>query len=232
MPARKPFSLHNRHISKADQAAKIAAEDALKPDHGLPRTPPAALRKHKTACEAWRRLIRMYQEIEGEIVTRLDIDILVNYCMLWEQVFELDLMRSTTYRQWLELGAAHDTAIAETLKAKRSAKEAAKNAKEAGGDLPERGPGSLAEVEKWEEKAIELAGQCLNAFEAVIKLDSRVDRKRDLITKIGQSLYLNPRSRAGAAPNRKEEPEPIDPMAALLDDVSLYLNDDKTNKSD
>jgi phage terminase small subunit len=226
MPARKPFSLHNRHATKAEKAARAEAESSMVSDRSLPKRPPPALRDHKIAGDAWRKLIRMYEEIEGELITRLDMDILITYCLLWEQVGELDLMRKTTYRQWLELGAAHDKAIAEALKAKRAAEEIKKAVKETGGELPEKGPGSLAEVEKWEAEAIDLATTCLNAFEAIVKLDSRADRKRDLIIKLGQSLYLNPRSRAGATPDKKKAPEPIDPMDALLDDVSIYLNGD------
>jgi hypothetical protein len=170
--------------------------------------------------------MRGWAEIEARVVTRLDMDLLVDYCLLMEQTAELDLMRKTTYRQWLELGSAHDTAIAEALKAKRAAEAATEQAKATDGELPERGPGSLAEVEKWEEKAIQLAGTCLDAFEAVVKLDSRVDRKRSLLLQWRQSLYLTPRARAGAAPEKKEKEEPPDPLEPLLDNVTDFVNGD------
>ena len=111
----------------------------MAPDRGLPMSEPARLRDHKLASEVWRRSMRVYAELESTIVTRLDMDLLVDYCMLMEQLSELDLMRRTTYKQWLELGVAHDKAIQQAAAAQRAADEAVQMAKETGGELPEKG---------------------------------------------------------------------------------------------
>lgn len=90
MPARKPQELHTRHATKADKAARAKSEAALRPGHGLPKDPPAQLDGHDVARAAWRRLMRVYAELEAEVVTRLDMDLLVDYCLLSEQVVEMD----------------------------------------------------------------------------------------------------------------------------------------------
>jgi phage terminase small subunit len=224
MPARKPVGLHTRHATKAEKRARVAAEESLAPERGLPMAAPARLKGHAIACEAWRRLIRLYNELDAAIVTRLDQDLLCDYCILMEQIGELDLMRSTTYRMWLEMGAAHDKAIRKAKEAVDAQKAVAKALAENGAPAPEDGPGSLAEVEKWEAQAVALASKSLDAFEAVVKLDARADQKRKALLQLRQSLYLTPRSRAGVAPTKKEEEEPLDPMDQLLGTVVDYVN--------
>ena len=224
MPARKPQGLKTRHDTKAEIETRVANEEAMTPDRELPMKEPARLKDHPAAAEVWRRLMRGWNEIEAKVVTRMDLDLLVDYCILMEQVGELDLMRKTTYQQWLELGVAHD-------QAKKKAKETEKAVKElikAGVNPPKTGSGSLDEVGRWQEKAIEMASRCLDAFEAVVKLDGRVDRKRALLLQWRQSLYLTPRARAGAAPDRKEKPaEVIDPLESLLNNVNDFVNGEK-----
>lgn len=224
MPARKFQGLKTRHDTKTEISERIANEATMEPDRELPMAAPARLREHQVAGEVWRRLMRGWSEIEAKIVTRLDTDLLIDYCLLMEQVGELDLMRKTTYRMWLELGVAHDSAIRKVLEAKRAYEETTKMVKETGGELLEKGPGSLAEVEQWEERAVALASKSLDAFEAVVKLDGRGDRKRSLLLQWRQSLYLTPRARAAVAPEKKEKPEAPDPLAMLLDDVSSFVN--------
>ena len=224
MPARKPQGLKTRHDTKAEIETRVSNEESMAPERELPMNAPARLEGHKVAGEVWRRLMRGWAEIEARVVTRLDMDLLVDYCLLMEQVGELDLMRKTTYTMWLELGVAHDKSIKQALEAKRKADEAVKLANETGAEPPEQGPGSLAEVAKWEAKAIQMAAKSLDAFEAVVKLDGRVDRKRSLLLQWRQSLYLTPRARAGAAPAKKEKEEAPDPLEMLLNDVSDFVN--------
>jgi phage terminase small subunit len=195
----------------------------MTPERGLPQSAPARLKGHAVASETWRRLMRVYGEVDAEIVTRLDQDLLIDYCMLMEQLSELDLMRKTTYRMWLEIGAKHEKALAKIAEAEMAVAQAMAAA-ENGVEMPEKGMGSLAEVEAWEDRAVALASKAVDAFEAVVKLDGRVDRKRDLLHKLRQSLYLTPRARAGVAPGQKEEPEPLDPMDELLGSVTDYVN--------
>ena len=224
MPARKPQSLNRRHNTKAENQARVSNEESLTPEIGLPMAAPARLKRHPVASTAWRRMMRMYADLDAVVVTALDQDILIDYCILLEQLGELDLMRKTTYTMWLELGLAHDQAIKKAKDAEKAAKEAIKAAKADGAGMPQEGVGSLMEAAAWEERAVALASKSLCAWEAVIKLDSRTDRKRDLLLKIRQSLYLTPRARAGAAPSKKEQEEPKSELESLLDDVGGYLN--------
>jgi hypothetical protein len=51
----------------------------------------------------------------------------------------------------------------------------------------------------------------------IVKLDSRVDRKRALLHVLRQSLYLTPRSRAGVTPQEKAPEPPKSEIAELID---------------
>jgi len=225
MPARKPRSLIVRHETAAEKQQRAERESALRPGRGLPMTPPARLAGHDVAAAAWRRLMRTWADVEGEIVTRLDMDLLIDYCMLLEQLGELDLMRKTTYQMWLEIGLAHDKATKQAAEAKQSAEAMA----EEGSDLAAE---ASIHAEKLEEKAIKLALRAVDAFEGVVKLDGRADRKRALLLQWRQSLYLTPRSRAGVAPNAKEEEEPPDELEQLLNDVTDSLNKEHGKSDD
>lgn len=72
--------------------------------------------------------------------------------------------------------------------------------------------------EKQTDEAVMMAIKVVGAFDAVIKLDGRIDRKVDLLHKLAQSLYLTPRSRAGVAPTRKEAETPPDELEQLMDE--------------
>lgn len=207
MAPRKPSNLIVRHDTAEEAAARTAREAAVRPGRALPKAAPAALRGHEVASVAWRELMRLYGEIEGEIVSRLDLHLLVDYCMLFEQLSEIDRMRKVTYKLWLELGARHDKLVREAYDLAKADDEAMK-----------------AEAEAKEEQAIEVASKILDAFEAVTKLDGRADRKRDLLFKLRQSLYLTPRARAGVAPTNKPPEEAPDPLEALLDNVTDFVN--------
>jgi len=108
MPARKPSALIQRHETAAETQARTERESALRPDRQLPVSAPASLHGHPVAESAWRRLMRVYSEIEGEIVTRMDMDLLLDYCILTEQVVELDKMRKAAYQVWKTLNEAFD----------------------------------------------------------------------------------------------------------------------------
>ena len=196
MPARKPKSLIVRHETAAEKSDRAEHESEMRPDKSLPLTAPARLQKHETASAIWRRLMRLYSDLDGEIVTRLDMDLLVDYCILMEQVTELDMMRKTAYIAWLQLAKKHE--------------ELSKNKKS--------------------DEALEIALKVVGAFDAIIKLDSRADRKRALLHQWRQSLYLTPRARAGVAPSKKDPEPPPDPMETLLNEVTEFMNgkgDDK-----
>lgn len=186
MPARKPSSLIERHETTAEKADRDAQETAMRPKGELPKAAPARLKNHAVAAETWRRLMRMWGEVEGEIATKLDYDLLIDYCLLVEQLGELDTMRKKAYEAWLDLAEAN-----KRLK---------------------------AEGEDREDDAAAMAIEVVGAFDAIVKLDGRADRKRDMLFKLRQSLYLTPRSRAGVAPKKKEQELP-DEFERFLDGV-------------
>lgn len=200
----KPIGLVKRENDRAD---RTEAERALRPERALPLQAPARLKGHDIAAETWRRIMRTYSGIEAEVVTRLDMDLLIDYCILAEQVTELDRMRKTAYRLWLELAEAHDRIDGKVQKALQDEEK----------DL----------AEQLQDEMVQIAVRVVGAFDAVVKLDSRVDRKRDLLFKLRQSLYLTPRARAGTAPKRKDAEQPKDELEMLLDDVTDFVNGDR-----
>lgn len=190
MPAKKPLGLHNSAATKAARQARAEHESAVDPGGGLPMNAPARLIGHQVASVAWRRLMRLYAEMEAAVVTRLDMDLLIDYCILIEQVGEIDRMRSAAYAVWLTLANQHEELV----------------------------------KQKERDAAAEMAVRVTGAFDAVIKLDGRADRKRALALQLRQSLYLTPRARAGVAPAKKEEPEAPDEMEQLLNEANGILN--------
>ncbi len=100
MPAGKPVGLHTRHNTKAEIAERKKAEAALHPDRGLPTTVPAILKKNKVASKTWNRLIREYDRIDADLISRLDIDLMIDYCFVMAQVEELDHMRANAHTLW------------------------------------------------------------------------------------------------------------------------------------
>jgi len=108
MPARKPSDLIERHETAAEIAQRAERDAALHPRRSLPSGSPAQLRGHTEAQAIWRRVMRIYGELEAEIVTRLDLDLLVDYCILGEQVSELDKMRRSAYEVWELASQAFD----------------------------------------------------------------------------------------------------------------------------
>jgi phage terminase small subunit len=190
MPARKPTSLIERHETAAETSQRAAHDAKMLPQRALSMDAPAQLADHKVAQTVWRRLMRVYSELEGVIVTRLDQDMLIDYCMISEQVSELDELRRSAIVVWR---AVQDkfTALPETATA---------------------------------DEKYNLALKVQETLADVVKVDGRVDRKRDLLFKLRQSLYLTPRARAGTAPARKEKEPEKDALESLLDDVTEFVN--------
>lgn len=100
MPARKPKSLTNRHDTKEDSQAREAAEKALTPKTSLSKTPPLLLQKHKQARETWKRLLKLYSEVDGTIATAFDEDLLVNYCLAEQELDQLMTLRAYIHKLW------------------------------------------------------------------------------------------------------------------------------------
>lgn len=196
MPARKPKALIVRHETAAELQAREESESRLRPARQLPTNAPAALKDMKVAAETWRRTMREYNSAKGEIVTRFDLDLLLDYCVLAEQVAELDQMRSD---------------------ARQLYKYLIKKNKEM------RDEGQVAE-------SVMMSDKIQSMMDHIIKLDSRVDRKRDLMFKMRQHLYLTPRSRAGVAPEQKRKEKEVDPLEAFLNEVTDYVNEGQDDK--
>lgn len=191
MPARKPTSLNVRHDPPADRAARADAEAAMTPRTALTSSPPAELKGHPRAAAVWKYTLGLYGETEARIVSAFDQGILVDYCLLVEQLVELDELRA----QALESHAAMLKSL-KTLTAKLKKKDAKTILAE-----------QMAITEKLKM-----------VMEQIVKLDGRIDRKRALIHTLRQSLYLTPRSRAGVTPAEREE-EIKTEMDKLLEEI-------------
>lgn len=105
MPARKPQGLKTRHDTAEEKAARIADEQAMTPKRELPAGPPAQLKGHKVAGAAWRRMIKVYNELDAKIVTAMDMDVLLDVCIGVEQLAEMDAMRASAKETWKALQA-------------------------------------------------------------------------------------------------------------------------------
>ena len=118
MPAAKPASLTNRHSTRKERNARADAEAAMTPRTKLTAAVPAQLRGRSSAGTRWKRLIKLYGEIQGTIVTAFDYDLLVKYCLLEDEVIELADMRKTIKAQWADMvkQAEKMKPTAETLK--------------------------------------------------------------------------------------------------------------------
>ena len=183
MPAPKPQDLHTRHSTKSEMEQRNAEEELLRSKRKLPMEP-ARLEGHAKASAVWRRLIREFDSLEAVVITRLDMDLLIDYCMLMEQLEEMDMLRSGAM-------TLYDTMMkgVEELKTQKKRIEAAK-----------------------------MASKASDVMDGIIKIDGRADRKRDLLTKLRQTLYLTPRARAGAAPKSKTPEEEPDEFENLLNE--------------
>ena len=102
MPARKPTSLNSRNTSKELRAEREAAESAMMPKTELSAAVPARLRGrgHTQAAATWKRTVKLFQEVDGKIVTAFDYDLLIKYCLLEEEVIELEDLRKTIRLDW------------------------------------------------------------------------------------------------------------------------------------
>jgi phage terminase small subunit len=103
MAPRKPATLISRDETKADRQARVDGESSLQPVSELSQKPPAQLFGHHVAWAHWKRLIGLYQEIEGKVVTAFDVDLLLDYCMVIEELRvdlpQLQKMLMVTYER-------------------------------------------------------------------------------------------------------------------------------------
>ena len=149
----------------------------------LTKKPPEELAGHVYASQTWKRIVGLYFEVKGTIVTAFDRDVLIKYCLAEEEAIELFVVR----KQIMSLWETHRKWLAK-LKPKSE-------------DL------------KTYLDALAQANALLQRFQG---MDARLDGKRKLVFALSQALYLTPRSRAGVAPEEKEQEEPQSEMDKLL----------------
>mgnify|MGYP001042180148 CR=1 FL=1 len=108
MPAAKPKALIVRHETKAELQARADKEAAFTTEYQLPKGTPAELKDYPIAAATWRRLMREFLSIEESYVISLDRDMLISYCMLVEQLEQLEEMRKVAYALWKSLGKKYE----------------------------------------------------------------------------------------------------------------------------
>lgn len=74
----------------------------MTPKTELSAATPVRLRgkNHAYGAATWKRMIKLYQEVDGRIVTAFDYDLLLKYCLLEEEIVELENMRRTMKADW------------------------------------------------------------------------------------------------------------------------------------
>jgi len=112
MPAKKPASLNKRHDLKAVRKKRAAGEAALQPKNPLLLKPPARLKGYRGAGALWQRIIKMYRGLDAEIVSSLDQDILVDYCVIDAQLVEMDKLRAAAVKNYFQAQAILDRRVA------------------------------------------------------------------------------------------------------------------------
>lgn len=61
---------------------------------------PPRLRGHKTAAAQWKRSIKLYAEVDGVIITAFDENLLIDYCLLVEELPILEKLRDEMRDAW------------------------------------------------------------------------------------------------------------------------------------
>lgn len=100
MPAKKPQGLSNRHSTREEKDARESAEMAMTPATQLTLRPPTMLAKHKQAAAVWKRLIGLYGETEGTIITAFDSDLLAKYCLLEQECDVMQTLRDAVLKNY------------------------------------------------------------------------------------------------------------------------------------
>ena len=175
MPAKKPLSLLESHLTKTEIEERSARESALMPSELLSLEIPPGLmgKRYEYAAKVWRRCVSLYKELSATIATPLDENLLEKYCKAEQQFVEMEKMR--------------DGKIAECEDAREKAKKIKLGSDE-------------KQIKEWRRMWDIVNGMEKN----VTALDARLDAKGKYIHTMQQSLYLTPRSRAGVTPKRKE----------------------------
>jgi len=96
----KPTGLKTAQYTKAKKERMTQNENAMLPDTDLPMNAPSFFENKIIKAETvYKRLMRLYNQLDAIIITALDRDLIVNYCKLIEEDSELILLR----RQLLDM---------------------------------------------------------------------------------------------------------------------------------
>jgi phage terminase small subunit len=55
---------------------------------------------HKSAASTWRRIVALYFEVDGKIITAFDEDLLVKYCILEEECLAMEKLRDAVLKDF------------------------------------------------------------------------------------------------------------------------------------
>ena len=105
MPKAKPNGLINSARTKDDIAARVAAEESMRPAGDVFAALPPNLKGHAYATAMWLRLAELYRSMTADVVCTLDRDLLVDYCLVTEQVVELDAVRAAVLKGMKKKGS-------------------------------------------------------------------------------------------------------------------------------
>lgn len=94
MPAKKPIDLHADYGHRARYERRKRAEESTSPKGRIPLNPPVSLRGDSAAAQTWRRLARLYNQLEAKIITRLDLGVFERYCQLRARIDRLQELQS------------------------------------------------------------------------------------------------------------------------------------------
>jgi hypothetical protein len=198
MPARKPAALQKGHDTNAEKNLRLGSEAKARTSP-VSRTAPRELNGLEIARKTWRGLVSDFQRAEGMELDKLDRHVLIDLCLAEEELSDLMKMRMVAFAQW-EANTDDITSSRATVNAlvKRKAEDV---------ELTDARRVALGYLKKNQE-----------LYKTILSLDARIDAKKKLKFIFYQSMYLTPRSRAGANPEVKEDEskKPVSGMAALF----------------
>lgn len=203
MPAKKSAALQQGHDTLAEKAQRAAGEAMSSCAVPIPKRPPKELSGHLVARRVWSQIVKQFDQVEGRMLDNLDRHLLIDLCLVEEEMLEIKEMRSIAHEQWVGL----------TPKVRDAQSDYARLKKERA---------DRDELRLAREMAISLLKANQDLYKTIIQLDARGDQKRKLKLAYYQSMYLTPRSRSGANPEGKEntDKKAEDPMESLINTPS------------
>jgi phage terminase small subunit len=166
------------HLTRAEIAARQAAEIKLGADDWKNIKPPANVKNDAAAYRWWKSLVKDYKsaaEQGVELLTSSDIGLLAIYCKTYSEYEDLQVQRRVLIRIQEEPGIFDEA-------------------------LEQRGL-IYAEV-----KAIQYLSQ-LASIEGTLKLDGAINKKMDMLIKMQDRLFLNPLAKVKNIPKPAKEKE-------------------------